>query len=174
MYFAYYINWSIRLFFVNWSNIHTQRIVGLLILFRCVGAYKIFVAPTFVCIHFVVHYWQSLVLFSSFSGPNPPHQWSSETFIITLLLKVWSRHAGQRNPLTTWNIKNYNWYKYEEMDIFQLMIAKNAWMKKSVFAYLRHKVHSDRSIQSTQLLISNNSLLMYLSYISFNSWSRYF
>ena len=107
MYFAYYINWPIRLFFVNWSNIHTQRIVGLLILFRCVGAYKIFVAPTFVCIHFVVHYWQSLVLFSSFSGPNPPHQWSSETFIITLLPKVWSRHAGQRNPLTAWNMKNH-------------------------------------------------------------------
>ena len=67
------------------------------------------------------------------------------------------------SPPETWRIIIID--KYVEMDIFQLMIAKNASMKKSVFAFLRHKLHSDRSIQSTQLLISNNSLFMYLSYI---------
>ena len=36
--------------------------------------YKVFVAPTFVCIHFVVHYWESLVLLSALSCPAPPHQ----------------------------------------------------------------------------------------------------
>ena len=67
------------------------------------------------------------------------------------------------SPPETWRIIIID--KYVEMDLFQLMIAKNASIKKSVFAFLLHKLHSDRSIQSTQLLISNNSLFMYLSYI---------
>ena len=98
------------------------------------------VAPTFVCIHFVVHYWhwQSLVLLSSFSGQTPPHQWCSETFFITLLSNVWSRHVGQKNLLLKNDDCNY-------FNVFALFDKNN-----------------DNGIQSTQLLISNISLFIYI------------
>ena len=44
------------------------------------------------------------------------------------------------SPPETWRIIIID--KYVEMDIFQLMFAKSASMKKSVFAFLRHNLHS--------------------------------